>query len=36
VFEVGIVKNRKEKLDEHILHLGVKAGFKAIAFAIKQ
>lgn len=35
-FEVGEVKNGKVNLDEHILPLGVRAGFSAIAIIINE
>ncbi|MCZ7608617.1 MAG: hypothetical protein M5U17_00480 [Ignavibacterium sp.] len=35
-FEVGEVKNGKVNLDEHILPLGLRAGFNAMAIIINE
>lgn len=35
-FEVGEVKNNKIKLEEHVLPLGIKAGFEPIAIIINE
>jgi hypothetical protein len=35
-FEVGEVRNKKIRLDEHVVPLGVKAGFTCIGIVINE